>query len=121
MKLRNFLIIAITLTFSACLIEGYYQRNLPGKWAGVSWELEDGSPYTDAANVLFTFRSDSTYEARLGQRNEEGIWWIDGFKLYTIASDAERNIVKVLELEDDTIRLEMNRGGQVEYLVMARQ
>lgn len=104
-----------------CEWENYYQRELPGKWNGVSWTTESGEPYVDPDRVSFTFKADSSYSAVLGARTEQGVWWVDGFKLYTIAEDAQRNLVKVIELEDDTVKFEMNRGGQKEILVLARK
>lgn len=111
----------LILFTTGCLLENYFQRELPGEWKGVSWELKDGTPYTNAEGVSFTFREDSTYSAVLGARSESGTWWVDGYKLYTIDEQSGPNIVKVLELQNDTVTFEMNRGGQLEHLILARQ
>lgn len=120
--MRNLLAVIFCCSLFAlgCGWENYYQRELPGEWHGVSWTTESGDSYFDPGRVSFAFKADSSYSAVLGARAEKGIWWVDGYKLYTIAEDAQRNLVKVVELEDDTVTFEMNRGGQKEILVLAR-
>ena len=120
MKVLIVCILTSAFLWGACEWENYYQRELPGNWHAVSWTREDGTPYVDADRVRFSFKGDSTYSAVLGARNEQGVWWVDGYKLYTIADDAQQNLVRVVSLENDTVHFEMNRGGQKEDLILAR-
>lgn len=112
------LIIVLCLAFSAgCLIRSYYEREIVGQWYSTEW-LSAGEP--TGMRAWMDFQPDSTYRAVFNQSKEQGHYWIDGYKLYTIAEGADPVVVKIERMEDDTMHLELNRSGVREDITLVR-
>jgi len=104
------------LAITACKRENDNNPALYGKWQGVEW-LALGKPIgQDAAQVHFEFLADGNYSARFGDQNESGTWRTVKEKLYTQAKGRQEIVVRILHLDDSTLKFEMNRGGRQETI-----
>jgi hypothetical protein len=115
--MRLLVALTITLLIASCGYDNYNQRQIEGQWFSDSWE-RDGEE--TGMRAWLAFDSDSTYRAIFNERREKGKYWIDGYKLYTHAEDAEAIVVKIKSLEENNMVLQMNRSGSREELMFSR-
>lgn len=104
------------LLMSGCTTD-YNEREIIGRWFSVGWLRNDAE--TDLT-AWFEFNEDMTYRAVIARNQEEGKWWVEGYKLYTQAYGAEPIVVKIEKLEGSNMEISMNRGGQRELLIFTR-
>ncbi len=116
-KLRYLLVLVLAIASADCSTKNFNEREIIGRWFSASW-LRDGQD----TNLLawFQFNEDKTYQAVIASNQEEGTWWIDGYKLYTQAKGEERIVVKIELLDASNLVLRMNRSGQDELLTFTR-
>lgn len=119
--MKQFLIIIFTLLLLAgCTADAGIPEAIYGNWTGVRWTAEDKDAGRDAAQVHFSFVQPTQYEATFGDQREKGSFKVDGSKLYTTAEGQMQKMVKIVRLTNDTLEMEMNRGGTKENLVLAK-
>lgn len=118
------LVFATTLLF-ACKSEPKFNPELMvGTWNGTDWKVKGKSSGRDASTVNFVFApftgddASGTYMAAYGSQKETGSYKIDGDRLYTTAEDKIEKVVRIINLNADTLVLGMNRMGQEEELVL---
>ena len=107
--MKNLLFLCL-LAFAACQKVNDKNPKLIGSWVGSEWLIKDKPSGIEASQVHFDF-ADGTFFDKFGNQNEKGIWRTDRDRLFTKADDKEEIMVKILKLDDDTLRFEMNRGG----------
>jgi hypothetical protein len=100
-----------------CSVKNYNERELVGQWFSQQW-TQDGHP--TQLRAWFQFGEDKTYRAVISENQEEGKWWIDGYKLYTQVEGQEKIVVKISSLDSTTLVVDMNRGGQKEQITFSR-
>jgi len=94
---------------------------LTGQWQGSSW-LVNGEPSgRDASQVSFEFQADGSYAASFGAQEEAGSYRVEGNKLYTNAEGQAEKMVEVSLAGTDTLRMNMNRAGTPETIVLVKQ
>ncbi|MBK9338711.1 MAG: lipocalin family protein [Lewinellaceae bacterium] len=114
------LLLALVLVLPACKRANDNNPALIGKWQGKEW-LVFGKPMgQDASLVFFEFTTDGDYSAQFGDQEESGVWRTQKDKLYTTAQGEKEIVVKILTLNETTLRFEMNRGGQQETLELTK-
>jgi hypothetical protein len=111
------LITLFAIALAGCSTKNYNEREIIGRWFSNSW-LRDGQE-TDMT-AWFEFNEDKTYRAVIQRNQEEGTWWINGYKLFTKANGEEAIVVRIKHLDTGNLELEMNRGGQKEILSLSR-
>jgi len=116
-KLSCLSIMFLAIAMVSCSTKNFNEREIVGRWFSVSW-LREGQDTGLAA--WFEFNEDKTYRSVIDRNQEEGKWWIDGYKLYTQAAGEERIVVKIELLDAGNLELRMNRGGQDELLIFTR-
>ena len=115
----------ILLFFSAlCLIScgGSKQKEIiVGHWTGVEW-LEEGKPslYTPG-DAAFTFDAGDTYSFTYAGNTETGKYYVSNHELFTTPDGGVKMMVKIIKLDQDTLRFDMNRGGTAERLTLVRR
>ncbi len=119
MKYLNIFTLGLLLLVG-CAKDLGYQQAIQGTWQAVKWTVESQVETRDAANVNFTF-SNNDYKAKLGKRDEAGIFRVDGDKLYTQAEGQQEIMVKIEKLTADSMVFEMNRGGTKEVMTLVKQ
>lgn len=115
--MRVFLACVFVALLASCAMESYNEREIVGQWFSESWTSEGEET---GYRAWMAFNQDSTYRALFQNRREQGDYWIDGHRLYTHASDGEPIKVKIANLDDQSLVLEMNRGGSVETITFGR-
>lgn len=113
---KIFLLLAVVFSLSACQTTTYNEKAIVGRWFSQEW-LREGKP--TGLTAWFEFNADKTYRAVIAQTQEQGTWWVEGYKLYTKAQGEEAIVVKIEKLDKNELVLGMNRGGQKEQLSFA--
>jgi hypothetical protein len=116
-KHKFFLVALLALVLASCSFKTYREEQLVGRWFSNAW-LQNGQP--TELTAWFEFNEDKTYRAVIARRQEEGIWWMEGYKLYTRANGQEPIVVKVETLDEVNLEIAMNRGGQAELIIFNR-
>jgi hypothetical protein len=93
---------------------------LTGQWQGTQWLVDGEASGRDASQVSFEFQADGTYAASFGAQEEAGSYRLEGNKLYTNAKGQAEKMVEVSLSGADTLRMNMNRAGTPEVLVLVR-
>ena len=115
--MRLILAFSVVVVLASCGYESYNQREVEGQWFSNSWESNGEET---GMRAWIAFDSDSTYRAIFNENREQGTYWIDGYKLFTKADGAEAIVVKIKDLDDNLLILDMNRSGNKETLLFTR-
>ena len=122
--MKQFAFFSLILFFVACSPNEADQKTtaeLIGDWKGVDW-LVFGKPADfDVSTVRFSFDSEGNYTAAYGEQKERGTFRVRKDKLYTTDEQKLEKVVRIKGTVTDTLKLEMNRMGQDETLVLIRQ
>ena len=116
-KHSYFLFALIAVSLTSCSFKSYTEQQLVGRWFSNAW-LQNGQP--TELTAWFEFNEDKTYRAVIARRQEEGTWWIEGYKLFTHATGEEPIVVKIEKLDEMNLEIAMNRGGQPELIIFNR-
>jgi hypothetical protein len=115
-------LLMVLLIVSFCKKVNDRNANLLGKWKGKEWLIKGKDSGMDASVVHFEFSDDGNYTAQKGDGYSEiGIWRTDREKLYTTAQGKEEIVVRLLKYDGQLLSFEMNRGGQIEVLTLAKE
>lgn len=101
---------------------GSKQKDLiVGHWTGVEW-LEEGKPsiYTPS-DAAFQFDAGDTYSFTYAGNMESGKYYVSNHQLFTTPDGGVKMMVKIIKLDQDTLRFDMNRGGTAEQLTLVRK
>ena len=115
--MRIFIAILTVAFFTACGYESYNQREIVGQWFSESWT---SAGEETGYKAWMAFDQDSTYRALFNNRREQGTYWIDGDRLFTHARDAQPIKVKIASLDEQSMVIQMNRGGIAEEITFGR-
>ena len=114
--ISGFLILFLVLACSPTKKE----RMIEGQWFGVDWTIDGQPAGYDAARVAFQFNPDGTYQYAYRDLEESGTYFVTGQELYTTPAGGTKIMVKIKSISADSLAIEMNRGGQLELLRLAR-
>ena len=116
-RISYFVIVLIAGLAMSCGTTSKNEEAIIGRWFSQGWEREGQE--TDMT-AWFEFNEDKTYRAVIQRQQEQGTWWIDGYKLFTQAEGQEKIMVKIERLEGSALELGMNRGGQSERIFLSK-
>ncbi len=108
------------LLFAACSGSSDNQQ-LYGSWQGHKWLIGEQAAERDATPVNFQFTPEGQYTAEFGAQSESGSYRLEGDKLYTDAEGQAQKMVQIRFTAPDTLRMDMNRAGTPEVLVLVKQ
>lgn len=111
----------LLLLLNACQQEKKLLPTLFGYWQGKNWYIEDKPADVDAAQVAFEFNPDSTYAAQFGEQMESGTWYTQDDKLYTTATGRSQIVTRIIEANEQELKIEMNRAGRKERLELIKK
>ncbi len=94
---------------------------ITGTWQGISWIVNGETSGRNANQVTFTFEPTGTYTGAFGTQEEAGTYRVEGNKLYTHAEGQAEKMVEVALSGADTLRMNMNRAGTPEVLVLIKE
>ncbi len=83
--------------------------------------MEDKPSDINASQVHFKFEESGDYSSGFGTQNDKGQWRTELDKLYTVAYGKQEIMVKIVKLDGDTLRFEMNRGGRKETMTLLKE
>jgi len=115
-------IIIITATFLLSCDNSKDKELIIGHWTGVEW-LEEGTPspiYTPA-DASFQFETTGDYSFTYAGNTEQGKYYVSNHELFTTPEGGIKMMVKVIKLDQDTLRFDMNRGGKSEQLTLVKK
>jgi hypothetical protein len=98
-----------------------YTKLLIGKWNGSKWYIEGELHDYDMNRIKFEFKTGYRYTAQLGDSREVGSYRVYGKKLYTQDGAAAQIMTEIDKLTQDSLVINMNRGGQLEKLILLRE
>jgi hypothetical protein len=122
MQINRFYLISIfCIAFLLACDNSKDKELIIGHWTGVEW-LEEGAPslYTPA-DASFQFESTGDYAFTYAGNTEQGKYFVSNHQLFTTPDGGIKMMVKVVKLDQDTLRFDMNRGGKSERLTLVRQ
>lgn len=101
--------------------ESKQKELIVGHWTGVEW-LEEGKPslYTPG-DASFQFEAGHDYSFTYAGNTEQGQYYVSNGELYTTPDGGVKMMVKIVKLDQDTLRFDMNRGGTSEQLTLVRK
>lgn len=121
MKNIIFSVICLSITIVSCQKKNDKNPQLIGNWQGHEWLLEDKPSDIVASQVHFEFLENGDYASGFGNQNDKGKWRTELDKLYTVAEGKQEIMVKIIKLDPDTLRFEMNRGGRKETMTLLKK
>ncbi|MEQ8707159.1 MAG: lipocalin family protein [Phaeodactylibacter sp.] len=119
--MKYLLLLFPILLLTSCSTDTSGDTQLTGEWQGVSWMVNEQPSNRDASQVTFEFQPDGTYSASFGTQAEAGSYRVEADKLYTHAEGQAEKMVEVALSGTDTLRMDMNRAGTPEVLVLVKR
>ena len=116
--LFTFLSLFLTNCFEAP--ENIAEERIFGTWVGLSY-LQGETLMEDASSIGFKFLEDKTYMGVYGEQVEEGIYRMEGNKLYTTAKGLAEKNVELQYVSQDSMIMKMNRSGVIEILTLGKE
>jgi hypothetical protein len=117
-KISLFVLLSIAALQFSCSTTNYNEREIVGRWFSYTWLRGDEETNLTA---WFDFAEDKTYRAVIARNQEEGKWWIEGYRLFTKANGADEPVkVKIEKLDENNLEISMNRSGVREYVIFSR-
>src|SRR5688500_6827908 len=106
---------------TACNLMVTDDKLIFGKWVGTEWISEGVPTGYDPQEASFTFEESGDYIFQYGGNIEKGKFTYSNKQLFTTPEDGIRMMVKVAKLTNETLIMDMNRGGQAERLTLIKQ
>lgn len=120
---KHYILLAILSATYLLSCGGSKQKDLiVGHWTGVEW-LEEGQPSAvlNPADAVFQFDAGDTYSFTYAGNTEKGKYYVSNHELFTTPDGGVKMMVKIIQLDQDTLRFDMNRGGTSERLTLVRK
>ena len=120
---RNFNVLAIIILMAIVLLScennEFEIDKLIGTWKVDQWTIENtGQSRNNQMDM--TFANEGIYEVDYGSELEKGKYWVNSEYLYTVEQDQNEKRVKIIRLSNDTLEIKMNRGGEIENVLLLR-
>lgn len=103
----------------SCQEENSYAVDILGKWQVHEWSVPSTQKQI-SKQMNFTFQDDARYSVDYGSASEKGKYWFRGDKLFTHEDGKADKKVLIQLLTSDTLKIEMNRAGTIEEVVLIR-
>lgn len=112
-------VILLVILFVSCQSNNYQETDLHGNWKVVNWEI--ASTGQERSNQMdMSYAADGSYTVDYGSEKEVGKYWIANDFLHTTETGQAEKKVKILDLNRDTLSIQMNRGGELENVLLVR-
>ncbi len=117
----KYLCLFLPFLFLTACTDSTSEQQLYGSWQGHEWLIGEQAAERDATQVTFRFTPEGQYTAAFGAQSEAGTYRLEGDKLYTDAEGQAQKMVKIRLTAPDTLRMDMNRAGTEEVLVLVKE
>ena len=112
---------ALSIIFAACQPQQKWPNEaLHGEWDTISW-INTNNQQPIKGQLDFNFKNDGRYVLDYGSKQVEGKYWIEGEFLHTIEDQQSEMKVKILTLTKDSLKIDMNRGGRMEQVILMKK
>lgn len=126
MKMRKFndfrfmgIAVFLVLLLVGCA-DKYSKTDLLGDWGVSEWKKESsGAAISNKMDM--NFKTDGQYTIDYGAKKENGKYWISGDYLHTVAEGKSEMSVRIMNLNSDSLVMQMNRGGDMERVVLLKK
>ncbi len=98
----------------------YSKTDLQGNWSVSEWTKESTGK-SISSKMDMNFEADGLYSIDYGSKKEAGKYWISGEYLHTVADGKSEMSVKIMNLSQDSLELQMNRGGSLEKVILLKK
>ena len=98
----------------------YSESDMLGTWKVNDWKVESSGKSINS-QMDMTFETDGKYNIDFGSKKEAGKYWLSGEYLHTVAEGKSEMSVRIMKLTSDSLELQMNRGGQLERVILLHQ
>jgi len=109
-------VLFLMITISSCA-DKYSETDMHGDWKVSEWKKESSGKII-SNKMDMNFNPDGQYSIDYGSKKESGKYWIKGEYLHTVAEGKSEMSVKILNLNSDSLVMQMNRGGEMERVVL---
>jgi hypothetical protein len=117
--MKNIVLFSLLVVILSCQAK-WDQSFLTGKWKTQAWtEAKTGATFGNKMD--FEFDAKGRYKVDYGSLLEEGSYWITGDFLHTIEDGEAEKKVKILNLSIDSLKIEMNRSGRIEHVLLVKK
>ena len=120
MKVTKLLFICFVLITACQPKQKWPNEALHGKWDTSSW-INLNNQQAINGQLDFNFKEDGRYVLDYGSKQVEGKYWIEGEYLHTIEDQQSEMKVKILTLTGDSLKIDMNRGGRMEQVILTKK
>jgi len=118
--LRNLsFLFVLTFLLSSCASK-YAETDLHGKWEVKEWK-EMSTNKVMNGKMDMDFDANGQYNIAFDSDNEKGKYWLMGEFLHTIEEGQSEKKVKIMNLTSDSLVLQMNRGGEMEKVILLKK
>ncbi len=111
----------LTIAFLLSCIDSKDKKLIIGQWTGTEWLVNNSPSAYSPENASFTFGDDGKYSFTYAGSKESGDYFISNNELFTTPDGGIKMMVKVAKLTQDSLIMDMNRGGQPERLTLLRK
>lgn len=113
------MLIVCCVSIISCSNSPFNAEYLVGEWKVQTWVVENtGETRTSRMDMSF---EEKKYSIDYGRETEQGVYWLMGEFLHTIEKGAQEKKVKLVELSQDTMIMLMNRGGEIERVLLTKE
>ena len=117
--ISTLVVLGIILITAACGGK-YSESDMLGTWKVNDWKVESSGKAINS-QMDMTFEADGKYAIDYGSKKEAGKYWLSGEYLHTVAEGKSEMSVRIMKLSSDSLELQMNRGGQLERVLLLHQ
>jgi len=111
----------LIIVFAACQpASPFDEKLLVGSWEVKEWKIEKTGKLVKN-KMDMSYQADSTYIIDYGPKSESGKYWLAGDLLHTEETDRAEKTVKIIKLTAEHMEMKMNRGGQMEHVILAKK
>lgn len=118
-KFLSLKLIILCVIVTSCLRGDYNEEDLIGNWTVSKWEVESTGQLRENQMDMH-FDEDKTYVVDYGSELEKGRYWVANDYLHTVEENRSEKKVKIIKLNKDTLEFQMNRGGELEYVLLTK-
>jgi len=119
MKICTTILLTTFIVLLSSCTDKFDEALLYGDWKTTDWYILDTGQKINN-QMDFSFDSDRKYTIDYGTEKEVGKYWIAVDYLHTVEDGKAEKKVKIVNLNSDTLLMEMNRGGRLERLVLTK-
>lgn len=118
--MRNLCLLIIILLFTCCTESEFNEIDIQGNWKVASWTVKSSGKAINN-KMDMDFNADKKYTIDYGSEKETGKYWIAGEFLHTAEENQSEKKVKIIKLSTDTLKIQMNRGGEIENVTLLKK